>query len=331
MMPFLIIFACFLLSMILTGSVRRGLAARAVLDMPNERSSHITPVPRGGGWALLIILIPALIFGIFIFDGNLRHLGLVIGMLLLAVISWVDDRRHVSPATRLSLHILAACLGSLSFPPDHLLLQGVLPFWFDRLVMILGWAWFINLYNFMDGIDGITGVETISIASGICLIISATGIADPYLDFMSLVLIGGCLGFLAYNWHPARIFLGDVGSVPLGYVAGFGLIALATQGHLAAALILPLYYLADSGITITRRALRGEKIWQAHRQHFYQKSALGAGRHDKVVLLIILANIGLMGAALLSLATPFWGIVAAFAIVAILLGKMHKMSQPNSL
>jgi UDP-N-acetylmuramyl pentapeptide phosphotransferase/UDP-N-acetylglucosamine-1-phosphate transferase len=154
------------------------------------------------------------------------------------------------------------------------------------------------------------------------------GINDPYLDFLTLILTGVCLGFLAYNWHPAKIFLGDIGSVPLGFLIGFCLITLAVKGYLIAALILPLYYFADSGITLGKRTMRGEKIWQAHRQHFYQKAALGVERHDKVVLWIIFANIGLISTALWAVSYPWSGLTAGLLIVAILLRKMHK-SAPN--
>jgi UDP-N-acetylmuramyl pentapeptide phosphotransferase/UDP-N-acetylglucosamine-1-phosphate transferase len=149
------------------------------------------------------------------------------------------------------------------------------------------------------------------------------GISDPFLDYLTLVLVGVCLGFLAFNWHPAKIFLGDVGSVPLGFLVGFGLVSIAVQGHLAAALILPLYYFCDSGITLTRRALRGAKIWQAHREHFYQKAA-AVLRHDKVVIWVIAANITLIGATALSVARPWAGLLTAIVIVAVLLRKMHK-------
>jgi len=312
------------LTLKLTSIVKRILIARAILDIPNDRSSHSTPVPRGGGWAVIAILLPSLAAAAIFIDQDWRHVGLIIALLLLAGISWLDDRNHVSPAMRLSLHITAACLGSFSFPPENLLLNGLAPFWLDRTIMIIGWAWFINLYNFMDGIDGITGTETICIATGLCILLSATGLNDPFVEFTTLILTGTCLGFLAHNWHPARIFLGDIGSVPLGFLCGFCLLTLATQGHLIAALIIPLYYLADSGITITKRALRGEKIWQAHRQHFYQQAAKALGRHDKVVMLILITNLGLIASAIVSVSQPWAGLSLGVLSVAILLKKLHK-------
>ena len=319
----LYILISFLLALGLTEVVKRLLLQRAMLDIPNDRSSHKIPVPRGGGWAVLAVLVPALVGAAIFIDRDARHLYLIAAVCLLACISWIDDRKGVSARMRLSLHILAACLGSLSFSPQETLFNGIIPYGLDRAVMIVGWAWFINLYNFMDGIDGITGVETISIATGLCLVMSVAGINNMFVEYLTLILTGVCLGFLAHNWHPAKIFLGDVGSVPLGYLAGFGLLSLAVQGHLIAALLLPLYYLADSGITISKRALRGEKIWQAHRQHFYQKAALGAGKHGKVVVWIATANGGLIAAAMLSLSHPWAGLGFGILIVAVLLGKMH--------
>ena len=323
------ILTSFVLVLGLTEVVRRVLVARAVMDVPNDRSSHKVPVPRGGGWAILAVVFPALVGAAVFMDRDLRHFSLICAVIMLAGISGLDDRIGVSARMRLSLHILAACLGSLSFSPQEVLFGGVVPYWLDRAVMIVGWAWFMNLYNFMDGIDGITGVETISIATGLCLVMGAAGVDNVFVDYLTLILTGACLGFLAHNWHPARIFLGDVGSVPLGYLAGFGLLSLAVSGHLIPALLLPLYYLADSGVTITRRALRGEKIWQAHREHFYQKAALGVGKHDRVVIWIAVGNAGLIVAAMLAVSHPLGGLGMGIGVVAILLGKMHKTNSNN--
>lgn len=335
MIDLFIILASFGISLGLTFQVRKMLLARAVLDQPNERSSHREPVPRGGGWALLAVLLPGMAITEFMYNLNL---GLTFGVILLALISWHDDRKSLSPPIRLGAHIAAAWLGSLSFDaptlsgmlpflaapaPPGMIFGGALPFWLDRALMIIGWAWFLNLYNFMDGIDGITCTETIAIAIGVCLLLTATNINDTFLNTLPLLLTGACLGFLALNWHPAKMFMGDVGSVPLGFLTGYMLLALAVKGYFIPALILPLYYLADSGITITKRALRGEKIWQAHRQHFYQHAALATGRHDKVVYWIALADMALIGAALVAVTNPLIGLSGALLIVAILLGKMH--------
>ena len=324
-----IIAATFIPTSILTAWVRRILIRRAVLDHPNERSSHTTPTPRGGGWAIMAVLVPGIIATGFYCQLPVAYLGIIAAVLLLAGISWMDDRKGVNPAIRLGLHIIAAFLGSLCFNDNQSLFSGYIPLWLDRAIMIIGWAWFMNLYNFMDGIDGITGAETISIATGVCLLLAATGMNAPALDTLTLILTGTSLGFLAYNWHPAKIFLGDIGSLPLGFLTGFCLLSIAVNGHLIPALIIPLYYLADSGITIIRRALRGEKVWQAHRQHFYQQAARGLGRHDKVVYTIIFANLGLIGAAGWSVFNPMAGLGLGMVIVALLLGWLHKSGQKN--
>ncbi len=319
----------FILALGLTSMVKRILMEHAVLDVPNDRSSHKIPVPRGGGWALMAVIAPALIGAALFLDGDMRHAGLIAAIFLLAAVSWWDDRRHVGVGMRLCVHIFAACLGSFSFAPQEVLFGGAVPFWLDRALMIFGWVWFVNLYNFMDGIDGITGVETVSVAAGVCLVMATAGINDQFTGFTALVMIGVCLGFLFHNWHPAKIFLGDIGSVPLGYLTGFCLLSLAVTrregaGYLAAAIILPLYYLADSGITIAKRALRREKIWQAHRQHFYQRAALTAGRHDRVVVWVVIANAGLVIASLASIFYPWGGVGLGVLTVAVLLRKLQK-------
>ena len=323
-MDILVILASFIASLAFTAWVRQMLLRRNVLDQPNERSSHKIPVPRGGGWALVMVLLPGMILA-GIVQHNLQTMaGLLAGIAVLTAISWLDDKRGMSAKIRLTLHMLAAWLGTLSLPHDATLFNNALPFMLDRAILIIGWAWFINLYNFMDGIDGITGAETIAIASGVCWIMTLGNLQDPLVSLLTLLLTGASLGFLAFNWHPARIFLGDVGSVPLGYLTGFCLLSLAVRGQLIPALILPLYYLADSGITITKRALRGEKIWQAHRQHFYQQAALALGRHDFVVWRIVGANIGLILAAIVALYAPWLGLGMALLIVALLLFTLYK-------
>jgi UDP-N-acetylmuramyl pentapeptide phosphotransferase/UDP-N-acetylglucosamine-1-phosphate transferase len=163
----------------------------------------------------------------------------------------------------------------------------------------VAWLWFVNLFNFMDGIDGLAGSETAAIGLGAVLLasIGAVGVVPGALG---LVLVGAALGFLLWNWQPAKIFLGDVGSIPLGYLIGWLLLALAAQGHWVAALLLPGYYLADASLTLARRLMRGERIWQAHREHFYQHAVRQGRSHAQVVLAISITNGGLLILALIS-------------------------------
>ncbi len=308
----------------LTALARHLLMRYAIMDQPNARSMHAAPVPRGGGWAILMTLLAGLAI---ILQGSLLEppaLWILAAVALLAGVSWLDDRRHVNVVIRLGAHIAAAYMGSLALPHEAFLTKGLLPFWADRLILIVGWAWFINLSNFMDGIDGIAISETISLVTGCALLFGILLHHDPFIIALQTLLLGACCGFLTFNWHPAKIFLGDVGSVPLGFLTGFLLLQAAALGHTLAALILPLYYLADSGITIARRILNKEKFWQPHRQHFYQRAALGIACHDKVVLWIQGANLALIAASLIAVTHGCAGFGLAVTVVALLLAKMHK-------
>lgn len=199
-------------------------------------------------------------------------------------------------------------------------------------------VWMINLTNFMDGIDGIAAGEALSIGLGAMAVagvvwldalLDTLGVAgaaaalDPAMAAsaaMGGVAAAAALGFLWWNWHPARIFLGDVGSVPLGFLAGYLLLRLAESGQWAAALILPLYFLADATITLALRALGGERVWLAHKQHFYQRAVARGMSHAQVVALTLAANAALIGAAVVAAMGMVWlGLLAAAAAVAVTL------------
>jgi len=213
-------------------------------------------------------------------------------------LSWLDDLFSLSAGLRIVCHGFAVTVVLAALPADRLVFQGLLPPLADHIATGILWLWFINLFNFMDGIDGISGVEALSIALGLGLIAALNG--GPGLrqeDLFAMALAGTALGFLVWNWHPARLFLGDVGSVPLGFALGWLLILAALAGHWAAALILPLYYFADATITLMRRALRGEKIWRAHREHFYQQAVARGQDHGAIARTIALGNLCLIGLA----------------------------------
>ena len=265
------------------------LSRRQILDHPNERSSHSQPTPRGGGLAVT----PVILIGWLIADfagAALSGQSIVMaGGLVLLLLSWQDDRVSLPARTRLAVHFLAVLGGLLALPADQLIFQGVLPFWADRAAAAFLWLWFLNLYNFMDGIDGITGVETLCLSAGLILL--------GFAPVPAAVTAGAAAGFLIWNWHPAKIFLGDSGSVPLGYLLGWLLLRLAGEGQWQAALILPAYYLADATIPLGKRGWRREKIWQAHRQHFYQQAVRGGASHRKVAMLILIGDVVLVAAA----------------------------------
>ncbi|MDE2230387.1 MAG: glycosyltransferase family 4 protein [Alphaproteobacteria bacterium] len=302
-------------SAILTAAARRWLGRRAILDQPGARSSHVTPVPRGAGLPVITALAAAWIALAALGMAPPETVVIALAAFALALVSFVDDLRSLPAAVRLLAHVAAVIVALGFFPADARVFQGLLPLPLDRVAAALLWVWFVNLYNFMDGIDGITGVETACLGFGIVAVSLFAGHgAAP----AALVAAAVALGFLRFNWQPATVFLGDSGSVPLGYAMGWLLLVLARDGLWAPALILPLYYLADATVTLARRAARGETLWRAHRDHFYQR-ALRGNDHAAVVRLVLAANVGLGALALLSLEWPLAAVGLAVLLGAAML------------
>ncbi len=274
---------------------------------PNERSSHVRPTPNGGGIAVVL----AVVLAWWLADMFLRAswgavsfgVTTVLGCALaLSALSLLDDvRGGLSPTLRLGAQTLAAVAGLLSLPSG--VFQGLLPFWADAVLAVILWVWFINLFNFMDGIDGIAGMEVVAIAIGAAAI-STLGAMPPIYALYGMTAAAGAIGFLLWNWQPARIFLGDSGSIPLGYLLGWLLLVLAAHGRWEAALLLPLYFVADATVTLVRRIARGEKPWKAHRTHAYQRAALALGSHAAVVVRITILNVALVALALMAIRYP---------------------------
>ncbi len=313
---------------LLTRAVLQILRQRAILDHPNERSSHARPTPRGGGIAVVAVLLPSwLLIAIDTATADASFWLTLSGIVALAGLSWIDDLRNLSAALRVVCHAIIIAIVLTALPADALVFQGLLPPLADHVAAGVLWIWFINLFNFMDGIDGISGVEAIAIGLGLFLVAVTGGAAGSGAlrteSLLALAIAGTALGFLLWNWHPARLFLGDVGSVPLGFALGWLLLQAAIAGHWAAALILPLYYLADATITLARRAARGAKIWQAHREHFYQRAAAQGRDHAAISRDIAIANIALIALAVAAeravTAMKLAAIAAALAVVALLL------------
>ena len=282
-----------------------ALIKRLTLDLPNDRSSHTRPTPRGGGLGV----VPA-ILAVWLLFTPFRPWDLLVGAVALMGLSWIDDRRGLPPLTRLLMQLAAVAWFMAGQPLDLLPALGL------GFVLL----WFVNLYNFMDGIDGITAVETASLGTGIAVVTILSG-SSPEVLIPAMALVGASLGFLVWNWHPAKVFLGDSGSVPLGLLTGGLLIILAVHGQWAAALILPAYYLADASLTLGRRLLNGEKIWQAHRKHFYQRATRGQGDPRPVVRAVLAGNGALIVCAALAASGAGWTALAlATGIVTGLLG-----------
>ena len=302
-----------------TGLVLTLLRRHAVLDRPNERSSHATPTPRGAGLAVIVVFALGWAAAAFFLAAPFEPVILAAAVGL-AVVSWLDDLRGLPVGVRLLAHLAAVVAGLSAFPPELMVFQGLLPPLVDRIVAGLLWLWFVNLYNFMDGIDGIAGVETLAIAIGASVCATLAAIA-PF-PYAATVLIGaGAAGFLTWNWQPARIFLGDVGSVPLGFLTGWLLLLLALHGAWIAAVIVPLYYLVDATLTLLKRLVSGEKVWRAHASHFYQQAARRSGSHARVAGAIAVADALLIAAAGVAAAgyAPIACLIFAAAVVGVLL------------
>jgi UDP-N-acetylmuramyl pentapeptide phosphotransferase/UDP-N-acetylglucosamine-1-phosphate transferase len=299
------------------------LQRRAILDHPNDRASHTTPTPRGGGIAVVGAVLVAWAVTAHVAGSLDRSFLTVLGAGLgLAVVSWLDDLFDLAALTRLVAHGIAVLVGLTALPDGAMVFQGLLAAPADKVLAALAWIWFINLFNFMDGIDGLAGVETGAIGLGV-FALAAFGLTGFDKGLLGLALAAAATGFLFFNWHPAKIFLGDVGSVPLGFLLGWLLLTLAAQGLWAAALILPLYYLTDATITLGRRALRGEKVWHAHREHFYQKAHQAGLSHAAVAGRVATADFVLVACALLAASgLTALGLAGAAATVGVLLWRL---------
>lgn len=292
-----------------TRAVLDWLRRRQIVDVPNHRSSHDRPTPRGGGIGLLLGLLPALAVFAVLADRIPTWAPLIVAALGLALISWRDDLGHVAARWRLLAQAAAVALGLLTLGGAPVF-QGLLPPWADMPAAALLWIWYVNLTNFMDGIDGISGVEAVSLGLGLALV----GLATDAPIAPALIVAGAALGFLWWNWHPAKLFMGDVGSVPLGYLLGGLLLALAASGLWAPALILPAYYLCDATWTLGRRLVQGKRIWEAHREHLYQRAVQRGWSHARVSIRVAVTNAGLIALALWSLTSPWSALAAAYLL-----------------
>ncbi len=313
------LFTLFLASWLGTGAILILAHCYALLAEPNERSSHTVPTPYGGGIAIILILIGAWLYIDQGKTGEPFLIGTVIAATgILALLSFADDLRGLPVSIRLAAQIFAVAFVLNTAPSDINYFGGLLlPVW-DYAVAGLIWLWFINLFNFMDGIDGIAGVETLSLSGGIALVVVIGGLS-PVLSWLGLILLAAALGFLWWNWQPAKIFLGDVGSVPLGFFLGWLLLILVAEGQWVAAVILPLYYLADATVTLLRRAFRGEKIWRAHKEHFYQRAVQRGFSHSHVSSVVLVTNAALIGCSVWAAQGWTWLPLLSASVVTVLL------------
>ena len=266
---------------------------REIIDVPNERSSHTVPTPRGGGVVICIVSILTL-YIYSILQGESFYFAYFAGASIVALVSLADDIRELSPFVRIVCHGLAAGLTVWAYggyewfwiPFYGIVNTGI----FGDMIAFLWIVWLINAYNFMDGIDGIAATQ--SITAGIGWFLTGILLGIDGVSFYAGVLAVSSTGFLLLNWQPAKIFMGDVGSAFLGYsFAVLPLLTIKKVSDSTAASILPWigvflvwFFVFDSFYTMLKRLFRGAKIWQPHREHIYQKLVIAGLAHWKVTL-----------------------------------------------
>lgn len=282
-------------SMLLTGAMRRYALARSLMDVPNERSSHSVATPRGGGVAIVLSALAGLAL--------LEHAGWLLGPdfralagagILVALVGFLDDHGHVAARWRLLAHFAAAAwllYGLHGIPSIELFGVAVSTGWVLQALGTLYVVWLLNLYNFMDGIDGIASIEAITVCVGGALIYALMGRAE--LGAAPLLLALAVAGFLYWNLPPARIFMGDAGSGFLGVaLAGFSIQAAWVARELLWSWVILLgVFVVDATVTLLRRLARGERVYQAHRSHAYQYASRRLGRHLPVTLAVGAINL----------------------------------------
>lgn len=282
-------------SWLMTGWMRRYALARDVLDLPNSRSSHKVPVPRGGGVAIVVSCSIAMLALAAAGWLPREQLWAMLGAGgLVALVGLLDDHRSVSARWRLLVHFLAASWGLFwlnGWPDLFLFGERIQLGWVWLPLGLVYLVWLLNLYNFMDGIDGIAGIEAVGVCLAGALFYVLLG--DWQLALLPLVVAMACGGFLVWNFPPARIFMGDAGSGYVGILLGLLSLqaALFDPRLLWAWLIMLGVFIVDATLTLLRRLLRGEPIYQAHRSHAYQFASREFGAHLPVTLAVAIINI----------------------------------------
>jgi Fuc2NAc and GlcNAc transferase len=282
----------------LTGATRRYALRTELLDHPGERSSHSQPTPRGGGLAIVsCFLFGLLALALWGRIEPLLALGLGGAGLLTAAVGFADDHGDLPIRCRLPAHLAAAAWGLALAAPEWLPIgapdTGAIA-WLNLAVALLATVWALNLYNFMDGIDGIAGMEAMTVAGGAVLIWPEPEALGVGLRIALLLIAGSAAGFLAWNWPPAKIFMGDVGSGFLGLVFALSAFIAPSVGgpNLWCWLILLGAFVVDATLTLGRRMLHRERWWESHRSHAYQRLSRRWHSHARVTLALLAVNLG---------------------------------------
>jgi UDP-N-acetylmuramyl pentapeptide phosphotransferase/UDP-N-acetylglucosamine-1-phosphate transferase len=273
--------------------IRRWAVARSILDIPNSRSSHTAPTPRGGGLAIagITLICTGVLLAIDKNSSMAPLLFYLLGGVVVAAISWWDDLRSTPVGIRLLVHSVAAVLailgiGALTAGPLPPILSAQVG-WVGPVITFLWIVGLTNAYNFMDGIDGIAGLQAV-VAGGMWAFVTWKSASLP-ICLLSTLLACGSLGFLGLNWPPAKIFMGDVGSAFLGY--SFAVLPLLAHkmsdegGHVYLGILVVWPFVYDTSFTFIRRAIRRESLFQSHRSHLYQRLMIAGWKVRDITLL----------------------------------------------
>ena len=283
-------------SWVFTALLRKYALSSDLLDVPNERSSHSNPTPRGGGVSIVVTFLFGLVFFLILSLIELESFyGFAGAGLLIAILGFVDDHSHIPARWRLLGHFSAVSwlvfwLGGL--PSIVLFGMSVDPGPVGQVLIVIVLVWLLNLYNFMDGIDGIAGVEALSSTLVVALLFLYVG-NDYDMALLNLLLFAAVAGFLLWNFPPAKIFMGDAGSGFLGLMMGALAIYSSHIDHrmIWVWAILLGVFVVDATYTLVRRLLRGDKVYEAHRSHAYQFASRKYSSHTKVTISVLLINI----------------------------------------
>ncbi len=302
MIEIIIFLVVFILSYFGVEKFRQWSLDKQIVDVPNQRSSHAAPKPRGGG--LIFVSIALFFYAVLtlFFRGNFEW-SYFVGALLVALVSWIDDLFSISFLIRFAVHTFAASIVIWDigfFREIYLPFFGQTNFGILGAVLTLFWIiWLTNAYNFMDGIDGIAGMQAVTAGLGWFFVGKILGVDE--LSIYGGILAFSCLGFLIHNWDPARIFMGDVGSAFLGFTFAV-LPLLGKRNNYEFSLILPVIavlllwlFVFDSVLTFFRRLFKKHKVWEAHREHIYQKLVIKGYSHKFVTILYGLNSAIILG------------------------------------
>jgi UDP-N-acetylmuramyl pentapeptide phosphotransferase/UDP-N-acetylglucosamine-1-phosphate transferase len=282
----------------------RPVLLRHALATPNARSSHRLPTPQGAGIAVIaatLVVAATVTTCVGAMKLNIP-VGVFAASLFMAVVGFADDLKSIPVLTRLLLQALA--VGAIVFTaPGDIRIVSACPIWIERGLLLLAGLWFVNLVNFMDGLDWMTVAEIVPI-TGAMVVLGSLGEFPVPATLVAAALCGAMLGFAPFNRPIATIFLGDVGSLPIGLLLGWCLLQLAYHQQFAAALLLPMYYLMDATVTLLRRFVNREPFWAAHRSHFYQRATDNGFTVSQVVGEVFALNIGLAALAAGSIMAP---------------------------